>query len=197
MVEYIRAAEEGWWVRHAHLLKTVFRVLFGAIWLIDGAFKFQPGFIASGAWQPSPVGQPGWLSGWFTFWANTTSANPTLWVDMTGTFEVLVGLALIFGFLRKLAYSGGFLLSLLIWTVPEGLGGPYGPSSTDIGTGAVYAMAFLFLIMINATYGPSRWSLDYQIEKRWPGWARVAEFRRVGPVRPAPASPGAGPEASS
>ena len=73
---------------------------------------------------------------------------------------------------------GGVILSVLIWAVPEGFGGPYqsGSGGTDIGTGIIYAIAFLGLILINATYGPSRTSLDYYIERKFPGWARVAEF---------------------
>ncbi|TMI31469.1 hypothetical protein E6H29_04480 [Candidatus Bathyarchaeota archaeon] len=84
---------------------------------------------------------------------------------------------LITGFLRKLAYTAGFFLSLLIWSVPEGFGGPYGPGSTDIGTGVIYAFVFVFLLLTNATYGTSRFSLDQLIEKRWPSWRRVAELR--------------------
>jgi len=61
--------------------------------------------------------------------------------------------------------------------VPEGFGGPYGPASTDIGTGIVYALVFLLLMELNATYGASRYSLDAVIERRWPRWARLAEFR--------------------
>lgn len=148
------------------------RVLFGVIWVIDGSFKFAPGFESQ--FSVSGAGQPAWLQGWFTFWANAVSHNTALWVYMTGSFEVLLGHALVFGFVRKIAYSGGILLSLLVWAVPEGFGGPYGPSSTDIGTGIVYAMVFLFLMIVNAGYGPSKYSLDAAIEKRSPAWATVA-----------------------
>ncbi|MCI4331068.1 MAG: hypothetical protein L3K19_04395 [Thermoplasmata archaeon] len=100
---------------------------------------------------------------------------------MTVSFELALGFALVAGFLRKIAYAAGSFLSLLIWAVPEGFGGPYGPSSTDVGTGVVYAMAFLFLLLVNATSGSSRWSLDSVIERRWAGWARWAELRAPPP----------------
>ncbi|MCI4360861.1 MAG: hypothetical protein L3J91_04090, partial [Thermoplasmata archaeon] len=92
--------------------------------------------------------------------------------------EVALGLALLLGLMRKIAYLGGVVLALLIWAVPEGFGGPYqsGAGGTDIGTGVIYAIAFLGLIVINATYGPSRFSLDAVIERRFPAWARIAEF---------------------
>ena len=89
---------------------------------------------------------------------------------------MLLGLALVLGFLRKLVYIGGMIYSLFIWAVPEGFGGPYGPGSTDIGTGIIYSFTFLALIIINATYGPSKYSLDALIEKRLPSWKRLAEF---------------------
>ena len=40
----------------------------------------------------------------------------------------------------------------------------------------VLVWARIGLIIINATYGPSRFSLDYYIERAFPGWARLAEF---------------------
>ena len=61
-------------------------------------------------------------------------------------------------------------------SVPEGFGGPYGPGSTDIGTGIIYSFVFLALIMINAISETSKFSLDYFIERRFQLWKRVAEF---------------------
>ena len=54
-------------------------------------------------------------------------------------------------------------------------------------------MLFAALIVINASYGPSAWSLDHLIERRYPGWARFAEFRRI-PTTPAGRSPTAASE---
>ncbi len=189
-------AAGGWWARNAHSLKSAFRILFGVIWLIDGALKFAAGFVDQFAGSISGDGQPGWLGGWFTFWANTVSSNTAFWVYMVGTMEVALGLALIFGFMRKVAYAGGAILSLFIWAVPEGFGGPYGPGSTDIGTGAMYALLFLALILINATYGPSKWSLDYWIEKRFPWWAKIAELKPYRPAVVPTAAPAAPPVAA-
>ncbi len=187
---------EGWVVRNTTVLKSLFRIILGAVWLIDGALKFAPGFVDQFNGMISGQGQPAWLQGWFTFWANATSGDPAFWVYMIGSLELLLGLALVFGFARKTAYLCGMLLSLFIWAVPEGFGGPYGPASTDIGTGAVYALLFAALIVINSAHGPSRWSVDYLVERRFPGWARIAEFRRNGaPSSPAPS--GSGPASGS
>jgi uncharacterized membrane protein YphA (DoxX/SURF4 family) len=172
-----QAYDGGWWGRNAVYLKVLFRVSFGLIWLIDGLFKFAPGLVDQFPTMIPTDGQPGYLSGWFGFWQDQANANAAFWVYTTGVFEVALGLGLILGFMRKIAYVGGIFLSLFIWAVPEGLGGPYGTGSTDLGGGIVYAMVFLMLIVINATYGASRWSLDYWIEKRFPAWAKIAEFR--------------------
>ncbi len=170
--------QEGWWVRNVHGLKTGFRILLGVVWLIDGALKFSAGFVDQFSGSISAAGQPAWLAPWFNFWANTVSTNTAAWVYGIGVVELALGLALVLGLVRKVAYIGGALLSLFIWAIPEGFGGPYGPGSTDIGTGAVYALLFLALIVINASYGPSRWSLDAILERRFPRWAKLAEFRR-------------------
>jgi len=177
---------DNWFVRNVAALKSVMRIIFGIVWAVDGFLKFQPGFADSIAGMISDAGsgQPGWLQPWFSFWSQTVAVNPAFFVTSIGVLEIALGFALVFGFLRKLAYTAGFLLSLVIWSVPEGFGGPYGPGSTDIGTGIIYAFGFLFLMILAATYGPSRWSLDYAIERRWPGWRRMSEFRGE-PVPPA------------
>lgn len=176
-----RAQEQvdGWFVRNAASLKSGLRVIFGFIWLVDGSFKFQPGFEQQ--FSVSGDGSPGWLQPWFSYWANMVNPDPAPWVYLVGSLELLLGLALVFGFVRKLAYSGGFLLSLFIWAVPESFGGPYGPGSTDIGTGIVYAMGFLFLMVLDATYGTNPWTMDAWIERRWPDWARWSSFRLGSP----------------
>ena len=171
---------KNWWVRHVGALKTTFRVLLGVVWLVNGVLKFTSGYVNNflGDVQNSQASAPSWLSGWYSFWATQAGSNASLIVYTVGAFEVMLGLALVFGFARKIAYSGGALLSLLIWAIPEGFGGPYqaGAGGTDVGTGLVYAIALFGLIVINATYGPSRYSLDSLIERVYPGWARLAEF---------------------
>lgn len=185
---------ETWWVRHANALKTSFRIILGLVWLIDGVLKFTSGYVNGflGNVQNQQANAPSWLSGWYSYWATQAANNGTLIVYTVGVLETLLGLALIFGFARKLAYVGGVILSLLIWAVPEGFGGPYQTNSggTDVGTGVIYAIAFLGLIVINATYGSSRISVDHYIERRFPGWARIAEFAGRGKLAATPTTSG-------
>ena len=132
----LQSSLDNWFARKVDSLKTIMRVIFGIVWAIDGAFKLQPGFADTfqSFISSAPSNQPAWLQGWFSFWASITSSNTTLFFYSVATIELGLAFCLIFGFLRKLAYTIGILFSLLLWSVPEGFGGPYGPSSTDIGT---------------------------------------------------------------
>jgi len=153
-------------------------IIFGIIWGIDGAFKFMPGFVSvfPQMLQSAAAGQPSWLGGWFLFWSSAIMGNPAVFVYMIGLFELAISFALIFGFMRKIAYGGGIVLSLLIWAVPEGFGGPYGPGSTDIGTGIVYAIVFLLLFALALYNRQGRLTLDAMIGRRVRWWKKVAEF---------------------
>ena len=73
-------------------------------------------------------------------------------------------------------YLVGMVYSLVLWSVPEGFGGPYGPTSTDIGTAIIYAFVFLALILINTEFGTSKYSLDSILEKRIKWWRKLSEF---------------------
>jgi len=173
------AKDENWFIRHLTSIKTVVRVLFGLIWVIDGALKLQPGFVSSfpSLIESVSTGQPAILHDWFAFWNSVTLANPAMFVYGEATLELALGIVLILGLFRKVAYVGGFFLSILIWSVGEGFGGPYNATSTDIGAGAVYAVVFLSLIIVNAIQGPSKYSLDSLIERRWGAWKKLAEVR--------------------
>jgi uncharacterized membrane protein YphA (DoxX/SURF4 family) len=170
---------DNWFVRNLNGLKAVLRVTFGVMWLIDGLFKFNPQTADTVVQNINNAAQtqPSWLTPWFDFWSTTVSSNPSFFVLSTGVLELAIAFGLIFGFARKLTYTVSFFISLVIWSVPEGFGGPYGPGSTDIGTGIVYAIASLFLLLVNAAFGPSKYSIDGWIERRWTSWKRIAEIR--------------------
>jgi rusticyanin len=152
-------------------------MLFGLFWGLDAGLKLIPGtafwfqerMIAAG------IGQPSWLSGWFAFWLSQANAYGPLDVALVGSFEFFLAVALIAGLLRKTAYLVGLILSLSIWAIPEGFGGPYDPGTFDIGVGIVYAIGFLFLIALDADPTSRAQTLDEKIEKRWPRWAAIAE----------------------
>jgi uncharacterized membrane protein YphA (DoxX/SURF4 family) len=158
---------------------TAFRIAFGLVWLIDGLTKFtflQPSDIVNMV-QSAGQGQPSWLQPWFNFWLNSVTSSPTAVYYSIGMIEILLGLVLIAGFLRKPVYIVGILWSLIIWAIPEGFGGPYASgSSTDIGAAVIYAFVFVAMIIAErgAKYGD--YSLDALIIRRWNKWKRLSEL---------------------
>lgn len=171
---------DNWFVRRIHQIETILRIVFGVFWAIDGVLKFSPGLASAfpDMIRGAASGQPSWLAGWFYSWASIVSLNPDFFVYSAGIVELFLAFCIIAGFMSKLAYVITFFVSLLIWAVPEGFGGPYGPNSTDIGTGVVYALTSFLLLTINAHCGASRYSLDRIIENRYARWRFLAEVLR-------------------
>ena len=127
---------------------TLFRIAFGIVWLVDGAQKIL------------------WLQ----------PSTPTTFLHGIGLIELFLGCALVLGFLRKSAYLCGIMLSLMIWSIVEGFGGPYGPGSTDVGAAIMYAFIFFAIIVVERSSNYNRYSLDVLIERKLNGWKHLAEF---------------------
>jgi hypothetical protein len=68
------------------------------------------------------------------------------------------------------------MLSLMIWSIVEGFGGPYGPGSTDVGAAIMYAFIFVAIIIVERSSNYNRYSLDVLIERKLNGWKHLAEF---------------------
>lgn len=162
----------GYLAKHVAIL----RIIFGLMWAIDAGFKWQPAFKAGFLDQIKSAadGQPSWLHGWFSFWIHFLAHNPHVFAALVALIETLIALALIFGVARRVTYLSAAIFSLLIWSIPEGFGGPYSATSTDIGTGIIYAVVFLSLYGLERLATPSKWSLDNYIVKRIPWWAVLA-----------------------
>ena len=117
-------------------------------------------------------------SPWYNFWIASLTSTPAAFLHGIGLIELALGLALVIGFLRKTAYLGGIILSLMIWSIVEGFGGPYGSgsSSTDIGAAIMYAFIFVAIIIVERSSNYSRHSLDALIERKLNGWKHIEEF---------------------
>ncbi|HEX6795018.1 MAG TPA: multicopper oxidase domain-containing protein [Casimicrobiaceae bacterium] len=167
------------------------RIAFGIIWAIGAAFTWTSQFAANyvGYLHNAAHGQPSWSGWWFDLWIAAVTPHATLFVWLTRLAETLLAVALLLGFARKTTYVLGALFSLLIWATAEGFGGPYTVGATNMGTALSYVLIFLLLIGINYRGGTSPYSVDYLIERRWPGWRRVAEWSRDVPLHaPLPSS---------
>jgi len=68
------------------------------------------------------MGQPGWLTPWFSFVHAVIAVQPRLWAYGIAVVETGIAAALIVGFARKVTYVGGAVWSLLIWVTAEGFG---------------------------------------------------------------------------
>jgi nitrite reductase (NO-forming) len=157
---------------------TLFRMAFGIVWLLDGALKLfwcQPSDVVMLV-QKASQGQPAWLHPWYNFWTASLASTPTAFLHGIALIEVSLGLALIIGFMRKTIYLGGIMLSLMIWAIVEGFGGPYRPGSTDIGAAIMYAFIFIAIIILERSSDYSKNSLDVLIERKLNGWKHIAEL---------------------
>src|SRR5256886_7624779 len=138
------------------------RITFGLVWVVAAILQwlpqFQNTFVAQVA--AAKAGQPDFIQGWISFWANLVSANPLLFARMLATTETVIAVFLILGIFSNMTYIVGLFLSLGIWSIPEGFGGPYLPGqTTDIGTAFPYAILFAVLLFLSAGryYGLDAW----------------------------------------
>jgi nitrite reductase (NO-forming) len=125
--------------------------------------------------QQASQGQPAWLQPWFSFWISMISSNPVLILNGIRVWELTLAFSLLLGFMRKFSYLSEVLLSLIIWTVAEGFGGPYGPGSTDIGAAILYPFVFFALLVLETSAGFNRYILDKLVERYVGRWTLVAE----------------------
>jgi|HubBroStandDraft_1064217.scaffolds.fasta_scaffold33391_2 uncharacterized membrane protein YphA (DoxX/SURF4 family) len=168
--------------------KYALRITFGVIWLIDAVLKWLPGFKSGyvAMIKMAAQGQPGWLHPWFSFWMNVQDPHGALFAYGAAVLETLIAVALIFGIARKFTYIAGAVFSVLIWSIAEGMGGPYGSGSTDIGTSIIYALVFVCLLTLAAYTGTDRYSVDYYLEQKISWWHKIAELGRPVQEQPVP-----------
>ena len=114
-------------------------------------------------------GQPQWLLPWFNFWVSVIQLNPNLFAWLTRLIETAIAVGLLFGLGRKWIYILGGVFALLIWSIPEGFGGPYAPGATDVGGGLIYVLLFVICLSWTMSWGdhPIVWIFT------WKGFFRV------------------------
>lgn len=128
------------------------RILFGVIWAIDAQFKWRPSFVDNfvSYLTGGLDGQPLLVKQWISLWIDVIKIDPTTFAYLVALAETGLAIALILGIFSNLAYIGGGLLSLVIWSTAEGLGGPYVAGSTDIGSSIIYFVVFGLLFFSHA-----------------------------------------------
>ncbi len=158
------------------------RAAFGLIWAINAYLTWRPDFADHyvGYLQNAAQGQPPWLLPWFNAWIGIVSPNVGLFVWLTRIIETLIAIGLLFGLARKWTFIIGGLFSLLIWSTAEGFGGPYAAGASNLGPALVYVLVFAALLIFERVVGRTPYSVDYYLERRYPGWTRVAEWAPQG-----------------
>lgn len=148
-------------LRGAHGAAIV-RILFGALWGIDAALKWMPGFVqgqtlADELGKASSVTTPGEHQ-WLQLWSSVGLADPSLFAHAIAVVETVVAVLVIAGLFTRTALIAATLLALGIWTGAEGMHMPwFSPGQTDLGPSVGYVFAGLGLLFA----GSARvWSVD-------------------------------------
>ncbi len=126
---------------------ALLRIGFGILWAFDAWLKWQPSFLNGFANQVTIAvgGQPAWIVGWIQMWGIIVSPHAYAWGILVAVLQTAIAIGLIFGICTRSTLIVGIILSLLIWTVPEGFGGPYAPGATDPGAAIIYIFVFVAL----------------------------------------------------
>jgi len=129
------------------------RIVFGICWAVAAWLKWQPAFIRSfmdtvgGAMN----GQPAVVKLWIGTWVGIVHVNPTFFAIAGASIETALALCFLLGAFTNTASVIGICWSLIIWSVPNGFGGPYiMGQSTDIGTAFPYAIICLLLLAVSS-----------------------------------------------
>jgi uncharacterized membrane protein YphA (DoxX/SURF4 family) len=154
---------------------ALLRIVFGVVWLVDTALKFQPSFYHGllTSIVTKDIGEPSWLNPWFHTWYKIIGLNPDLFAIIIIIIEVLFTLSLILGIGRRVIYLIGASFMFLVWGIGEAFGGPYVAGTTDINAGFIYVLVFLLLYVCEGLVAPV-WSLDNYIAKHFRWWTRIA-----------------------
>lgn len=157
------------------------RAVFGVIWAINAALAWQPEFADHfvGYLHNAANGQPSWLEGWYNAWLAIVTPAAPVFILGTRLIETAIALGLLLGFARRWTAIVGLLFSLLLWVTAEGFGGPYVTGAANLGPALVYVLVFLALLFFEIMLGPTPYSVDYYIQRRWPAWQRFSDWRQV------------------
>jgi uncharacterized membrane protein YphA (DoxX/SURF4 family) len=165
------------------------RILFGLVWIVDAAFKFEPAFYRGLLTfiMSKDAGEPTWLNFWFHTWYRFIGLNPTFFAALIIIIEVAIALSLLLGIARRINYLLAAVFMFLVWGVGEAFGGPYVAGTTDINAGFIYVLLFLLLYVADGLVAPS-WSLDPLIEKHISWWSKIANPPALAKLEPSKTS---------
>jgi len=167
MTSTIATPSAGTWAASARGAAIV-RILFGALWGIDAALKWMPGFV-HGQTLADELGGAADVQlplehQWLQLWNTVGLANPSFFAHAIAVVETVVAVLVIAGLFTRTALIAAALLAAGIWTGAEGMHLPwFRPGQTDLGPSVGYIFAALGLLFA----GSARvWSVDALIARR-------------------------------
>jgi len=170
--------------------RLVLRLLFGALWTIDGLLQLQPAMplgLPSGVLTPAAGGAPGWVQHVVGFgvriWSNhpITAATSAVWI------QIGIGIALLVAPRGMWSRGAGLATAgwgLVVWVFGEAIGGIFTPGASWLfglpGAAIFYVAAGLLLALPEArwkTPALGRWTLravgglfvGMGVLQAWPG----------------------------
>jgi cytochrome oxidase Cu insertion factor (SCO1/SenC/PrrC family) len=140
--------------------RTLLRLAFGLLWIVDGVLQFQPAMplgMADQVVRPATEGTPGWLHHLMSASVGTWDRHPLSVGIAVGFLQLAIGALLLVtrGRLSRLVGLLSVGWGVVVWVVGNGMGGIFSPSSSLYfgwpGAIVVYLIAGVFLA------GPPRW----------------------------------------
>ncbi len=146
---------------------AILRIVFGAVWLIDASFKWNPAFLNNFTdyLTEGVQDQPALVQAWIHWWIQSVSVDPHSFAVVVAIAETAIAIGLLFGIFTEVAIAGGIAMMLVIWSTAEGFGGPYVAGSTDIGAALIYVIVFIALWLGRCW---RYYSFDPYLKKRFP-----------------------------
>ncbi len=128
---------------------ALLRILTGLAWAADAGFKWMPEIRLNiiNVLTQALAGQGTMESAWINMWVHFANINPIFFGTLIAIVETALAISLITGVFSRVALYCGVLFSFLIWSVPQGFGGPYAAGNTDIDSGVIYLFLFIALIL--------------------------------------------------
>jgi hypothetical protein len=138
-------------------------IALGLLWLLDGALQFQPYMFTNAFFKDilgmANMGLPGPVATLDYDLAKMLSTHPVAWNAAFASFQVALGIGLLWRRTANLARGASILWALGVWVVGEGFGGMF-MSGTSLVTGApgaalLYALAGVVIWPTRRTKGPA------------------------------------------
>ncbi len=169
--------------------RTVLRIGFGILWLLDGLLQAQPQMAGGlpSVLQPAADGSPGWVADMVNWGANLWSYHPVAAAASSVWIQVGIGLWLIFavrGWSLRLAALSSVAWGLIVWSFGEAFGAILAPGLTVLfgapGGVLLYVVAGALLLLPQRSWerpqvgrlmlaGSGVFLLGMALLQAWPG----------------------------